>query len=293
MNKIFLYVFSFLLMSYSVYSQTIEFFSAKEGLQKAKSVSGYANPVLIAVGSMKGDVSLPAVGNFPIEHNLKEGTSNVWLYLIADSANPSIKSKIGIIKAKMLGFQGMNLADFDISMIPYDLNDIISVNWLDTKAILGFINSNEVFSSFQKSNGLIMNYIILDYLSEKDLSGFEFDKNYYWVTGFENADGGNLICFSNAIDGTTECINFTSVEEDYNKNHLIVYPNPTTEKIKFNIDNNLLNSKAYIINSKGLIGKITTLTSPDCEIDISNLPSGSYYIIFSQNNSYSEFTIVR
>jgi len=293
MNKIFVLIFSFILMNNSVFSQTIEFFSAKEGVQKAKSTSGYANPVVIAVGSMKGTMSIPAIGNFPIEHNLKEGTSNVWLYLIADSSNPSVKSKIGIIKAKMLGFQGMNVADLDISMIPYDLNDIISVNWLDSKAILGFINSNEVFSSFQKSNGLIMNYIILDYLSEKDLSDFDFEKNYYWVTGFENTEGGDLICFSNAIDGMTECINFTSVEEDYNKNHFIVYPNPTADVIKFNIDNNLLNSKVYIINAKGLIGKIINLTSSDCEVDVSNLPSGSYYIIFSQNNSYSEFTIVR
>ncbi|GAB1372243.1 hypothetical protein MASR1M45_23050 [Candidatus Kapaibacterium sp.] len=76
------------------------------------------------------------------------------------------------------------------------------------------------------------------------------------------------------IDWTT-----VGVEDEPNPNIPIIYPNPTTNSINLNIDEKFYNGQWQMIDLNGwdiLNGII--LSNPQLQIDISNLPSATYYL---------------
>ncbi|MBK7035653.1 MAG: T9SS type A sorting domain-containing protein [Bacteroidetes bacterium] len=94
---------------------------------------------------------------------------------------------------------------------------------------------------------------------------------------------------SNAIAVAVTC---KEGEELFPDNHFIIYPNPSTEKITISLSSSILTTPHSPLTITDLSGKIIAqlnISSSETEIDISNYPTGIYFInIISSDNFFTE-----
>jgi len=109
---------------------------------------------------------------------------------------------------------------------------------------------------------------IIDGETEQDLKVTENGSYYVIVT---NKCGSAT---SNTINVTITSLNNIKVN-----NRFKVYPNPAENRVYLTLtDDQLTNSKALFINTKGKIVKQEIINSKESTFDISNLPKGVYFI---------------
>lgn len=120
--------------------------------------------------------------------------------------------------------------------------------------------------------------------------GLGFNDNQVILIG-----SGDHIFFyaSNGINGfevwAIQTCNPIGINEINPKNKSIVYPNPTTDKVKINSEEVIIEISIYDVNGK-LIKEIKNIHSPSYEINVSDLRSGLYLAkISGKKFSYVKF----
>jgi len=96
---------------------------------------------------------------------------------------------------------------------------------------------------------------------------------------FESGEGSVLLVDNLTIETNTGVINLSSNQID-----VVVYPNPTTDFVRFETVEAVKNRKVIIYNSMGESMIISEFDSPNTSVNVSNLPSGTYLYSITSNN---------
>ena len=113
---------------------------------------------------------------------------------------------------------------------------------------------------------------------------------------FTNIDGSPIKYIAKWIGGNAvdTCSTPQGVTEIQNEDAIIIYPNPVSESITISI-NTRQNFSAQIILYNTLGEKIIQqkITSPKTEINLSNLPSGIYFLEVSTTKEIFRRKIIK
>lgn len=75
----------------------------------------------------------------------------------------------------------------------------------------------------------------------------------------------------------------TNISEYFNQNKLIIFPNPSNDKVFIKLPPNIDKADIYILNILGCIEIRKIITKEDNEISLKNVPKGSYIISISNS----------
>lgn len=141
---------------------------------------------------------------------------------------------------------------------------------------------------------------------------FGSNVNYQWINCANNqpVNGATSQSFTPQTDGeyaviiteyncseTSECVNVTGVSiKDLNNRDSFgkVYPNPSSGKFNLVFDNQVDYADIFVYNMLGSLMQKSEITNSDrTQIDLSNLPNGSYVVQLKFENNFHSFKIVK
>lgn len=278
-----------LLLSNHSFAQGLEEpFTAKEAysevISKAK-FEGISDPVLVGIGIAPGEYIIPGIGTLNPELDLTNGQSSIWLYIIAEKADINNTISIAVIKL-FSGFISMKI-DFDLSTIPINYINPLDIDWIDSDVLCQKLNANTIFSDFVKDNQAIFDFVTLDYQDSEELNGMgNLNVGPYWLLGCSKGNGASIVCYTDAVSGSTTCFNETDVNDENNSVSFTIFPNPAKDKLI--IENQNLSGNAdevFIIDSKGYIIEKYKIEDTNINtINIQNLPNGTYTMIIGNGS---------
>jgi hypothetical protein len=274
-----------------------ELFTAKEGLAKADEIGKKQEYELVGVGSTRFmKFTLPTGQDFDLRYDINSGKATAWVYAYYNKNTKDFKY-IGTAKFPVIGMLSMEIPDFDTSLIPYTLDKAFPAEWLDSKDILANSTKDPIYNDFAKTDGVVNDIVILDYISEADLKVHPeaaISADFYWVLSYSNTADAKMACFTKSSNGETRCFKPSStIDENLNDLSLMIYPNPCSDILSFDADLNItpINSKIAIYDYSGKKYFSGKLTQAEQEIDIRNLSAGQYLLVVG--NSISQFIIKR
>jgi hypothetical protein len=260
-------------------------FTSNEGYDLAKtSAETYLgdNPKLLIIGHFLGSLNL-SYGGVPVEmpsgFDFSTGKANYWVYVFK---NETSKVEIGVINSPMLG--GFQAMEMDLS--PYldfttmiDMQSEISPNEI--------IDSKDIDQYFTQNSEFMAKYSNLESYKEGYMGLYyngpvpEFEQKLYWGFWFIKENNEAEICALDIESKQMECIAYTSVEDE-NEVDFSISPNPANDIL--NISNTEFATNYVISNYVGEIVSEGDLNSGTNTLNISNLPSGIYFIQLSNNS---------
>ncbi|GAB1372199.1 hypothetical protein MASR1M45_22610 [Candidatus Kapaibacterium sp.] len=88
--------------------------------------------------------------------------------------------------------------------------------------------------------------------------------------------------------------NAVGIDDEPNPSIPVIYPNPTTNSINLNIDEKYFNGQWQLtdLNGKDILNGII-LSNPQLQIDISNLPSATYYLRLQNDNFTVTYSVLK
>lgn len=114
-------------------------------------------------------------------------------------------------------------------------------------------------------------------------------------TATENGDYAVIVTDNNDCSDTSDCVTINDVSISENdKNNFTVYPNPTSDNIYIESNENALSTNVSILDSKGAVIKTTQLKSTITSIDLSDFENGIYLVqIISNENTLIKKIVVQ
>jgi len=145
-------------------------------------------------------------------------------------------------------------------------------------------NSNN-FTMLDIRNGNNNNFTMFNITNNPNLSCVFVDNTTWSETNWTSIDET-----STYIETQAECDVLGIDDEDFTQN-IILYPNPTSGVVFIKIDNTTLIQKIHINN---VLGKTIQKELVTSKLDISNLPTGVYFITFiNDNNNQIKHKIIK
>ena len=242
---------------------TMYFYGANFGTGTTIFYGGPAMPV-ISVGSTSQTFSIPQAANTwnLYSMNFTADATTMVLEVVAPNVSGSY-SNAGSFYASLDGFTfiqplPVELIEFDAQ--PDDINQIVHLNWATASEI-----ENDYFR-IEKSDDLIS----WSTVEEIQGSGTTTNTQYYTTTDrspFEGTSYYRLIQYD--FDGTETISEIKSIHLKSIKAKLTIYPNPSSGKIKLNVNGDF--NKIQISDALGRI--VYSSSSKFTEL---NLPKGVY-----------------
>jgi Secretion system C-terminal sorting domain len=170
---------------------------------------------------------------------------------------------------------------------PFTLGSISSAStlplyWLNVNGSLNAQKQTIINWQVQESN-------VANYAVEKSIDGITFNSivtvnskgygtNIYNYTDVQAVNG--IVYYRIKQIGVDGRINYSTIIKLSNQQvgKLSVYPNPIKDVFTLSVDNSLLNSLATLIDSKGAVIKQIKITQLQMQINVSELPKGTYII---------------
>ncbi len=287
----------FIFSTISAFSQMFVPLTSGEGYSYALDEAANAlgdNPELFIIGHFLGSLNLD-YGGTPIvmksAFNLETGKANYWVYSFRKDTKTI---NIGVLNSPLAG--GYNAFDLDLTEY-LDIDAMANTEaTITTDNMMGSEELNQYFSQnpdfMAKLNNLKENYAegYMGYYYNGPVE--ELDQTLYWGFWFikENRDAD--ICVLDVVTEETECVTYTSVEEqEYNS--FSVSPNPATSHII--IDNTVYATEYIISNYYGEIVMEGNISIGQNSLNLSKLSTGFYFLQLSNDNGMvkSEKIIVK
>jgi hypothetical protein len=113
-------------------------------------------------------------------------------------------------------------------------------------------------------------------------AGFSSNGAEYISIAFSPSDGQPYVAYSDVVNSYKATVMkydsvFVGIDEPQ-KSRLLIYPNPATDKITIEISGIAIKSQLSIMNLNGQEVIIRQITEPKTQINISNMPSGVYFV---------------
>lgn len=301
MKKAVLTIAIFLLTSMAAFSQALQPFKPNDadGLKKVAAqaqTDGLTSPKLKLIGTMNGTVPIQGM-DVALTVDLQKGTSSAWIYVYTNASGDSSKT-YALIKVPLYGFMAVA---FPASMI----NDVLPFN--PTVGLDGFSwNSPDAFYT-QLTNEANYKQFVLDRPDQKvGMLGLgvntesplaELNKAYWLIT--VNSGGGSLTCFMNAETGVTFCLGYWDVKDEIFKASLPqIAPIPAAGEINLKFPESVKIASS-IVNIADINGnvlkslKLENIQPSSCfTLDLKELPSGEYSLIFISNPGVSALPFI-
>jgi len=278
-------LFSF--TSMNVKAQFLEPFLMKEGLQLTKMAAAdeLTKPVLVAVLSMD-NVSEDGVP-FSLEmiyEGADIGKSNNWFFIFTEEGDTT--QAVVFVMLKMLGIPFIDQGS------PDDYNFVSFSNPIDESQL---IDSDEFVASlmnnpdFNRATGDTMAAIgVFTMKSTSYAPCFsDTESRWYYASGIENNSAFGIevlyCCFAPYFDvSETECENYVSIEESPAALSINIFPNPVSDYLLISNSDDLQITNIEIFDISGNL--ISVFSSDSVVLDVSGLPSGSYFVCFTVSN---------
>ena len=200
------------------------------------------------------------------------------------------------IYVKVTDFSGLSEeASFEISIKnendPVIANAIIS----DQSVIVGeayeFTFDEDLFTDQDTDDEIIYTASLED---ESDLPAWlsfnDLTRSFSGTPAATDRDSLDIIIIASDNNGSSVSVSFnlvvkfnTSVE-DFIKENILIFPNPATDRIVINIPDEYIGQDLRIYNLNGvLIKKLSKNYKNQIEVEVSNLPSGMYYMLLGND----------
>lgn len=288
--KLFLLSIIFVALSSLSFGQgmTLTEFAASDGLTSAASIAGeeLESPVLIGIGAANTAKMMPNL-TLDASYNLETGKSKGWIYAFASSTDTSKTTIVPLIKVfgnyldirsvmPNLSFEGIEFPTIPIQD-PYKSAEEFA-QWYNSFATYNDLKSTHTEASFE------MMSLNANFLQDGTISPL-----YWWITYTDTEHNVKFLCKMDASTGEGECQEAptSDVKIKYTMDDEIkVYPQPANNEIIVNLKENYNSFKVvdlfgveYDLNNQLL------LNNDLLNIDISNLKTGTYFLILENANS--------
>lgn len=266
-------------VTYKADAQLLVEFTANEGLQTAieftKSNLDFQSPTLTAVATSNQEVEASGFAVSP-GMNLTNGKSEAWVYVILDEVTEET-AVIGVVRI-IIAFQAIDLSNDGGFEIPEFVTEPMKDNWRDTDVLVDDLSANETFQNYIKSNPTAEPQTSA--LSINTSNPFYMNNYPYWINTF--GENEEFVCYTDALTGETDCQTITSVTPIIIVSNSFS-PNPATNSISLKRDNIEILNTIKIFDTFGNIVYYSNEVSTS-DINVSNLASGSYSIIYEYDN---------
>ncbi|MDR0927117.1 MAG: T9SS type A sorting domain-containing protein [Ignavibacteria bacterium] len=261
-------------------AQVLGFFTAKEGIAPAINIAKQSmdSPKLVAIITSNVDVNVGFGSQVGILNFYGDdvGKANYWVYLFAEDNDRS--KHIEVTAAKVIPAGGTILA------MATTLLDIPYINYDVTIDMDAMKNSDE----FMKSTHYYY-YGASITLGERQIFGL-VATNTDWTTLHWFCQEGNTdmseygYCTAPYITlDSTICGMYPNEIEEVTSFELAIYPNPTSDFIYINSEAEVDNVSIYNVNGD-LVKDFGKLNNTMLNIDVSNIPTGDYFICTTIHN---------
>lgn len=290
MRSLFTFILLIFSISISLNAQLFQDFDAIEGITQATTEAGasLSSPYLKGVGMInlaKFDLEL----QFDVSFNPNNGNSKLWIYFFGDADDPNDEKMefvpigkvlfVGLTNLKTLGFpSNVNIQDV-FPFIP--LKD----NWMGSIDFISGLNSNASFQQL-KTKHSSSEFLSVGIASNDDEESGIYGDPYWMIQYAEEADDLDFVCYTNALNGSTECFDFNaigSVKFELAKD-IKLFPQPATEEINANLENHYKTFKVVDLFGNELKSGLINQGNKQFHLNITGFSSGVYYLILENDN---------
>lgn len=279
MKRIYLLMASMCLLFTNAATNAIELetYTAQEGyisaLDFVEVEMDFKNAKLVAIGTGLTEIDVLGTTN-EIGMDINNGESKGWSYVFVDGET---EKKIYVGVGKFFdNYQAQDFTDNIPDFFPADNSTEINVDWIDTGNLVDLISNNPQYQAYIIANPeAVPNLVSL----QNNFENPSLKQGHsYWTTTFGEND--SFICITDASTGDTECGVVSSVKP-YESISNSAFPNPATNSIQLNISD-IPNNISLI----DMFGNVVFVTNDKTirNIDLTNMASGSYSIVYEYSN---------